>query len=350
MNPSLFFLLLVLLLALYLGWGIKVLPGERWQFFAAMPLRQGADGLWAGLNLTWYGLLTANAYGVAVAVLFLLLGAIGIPFTGIAALAILLLAVCVPASRLVARVVEKKAHTFTVGGAVFVGVLLAPGIVLIVNRILGPELGFQLPLPAALAALVIAYALGEGLGRLACISFGCCYGRRLSDAPLWLQRSFAGRCFIFIGKTRKIAYAGGMEGEKVLPVQALTAILYSGCALVGIYLFLLAHFASAFLLTLSVTQGWRVLSEILRDDYRGSGRFSAYQIMGLVAILYGTGILLLAPATPIPAPALTTGLSLLWRPAPLLFLQGLWLVIFFYTGRSTVTGSRLSFHVHQDRI
>lgn len=350
MNSSLFLLLLALLLALYLGCGIKILPGEHWQFFAAMPLRKGEDGLWAGLNLTWYGLLTANAYGVAVAVLFFLLGAIGIPFSGTAALAILLLAVCVPASRLVARVVEKKAHTFTVGGAVFVGVLLAPGVVLIVNRILGTKLGFQLPLPAALAALVIAYALGEGLGRLACISFGCCYGRRLSDAPLWIQRFFAGRCFSFIGKTRKIAYAGGMEGVEVLPVQALTAVLYSGCGLVGISLFLHAHFASAFLLTLLVTQGWRVLSEILRDDYRGSGRFSAYQIMGLVAILYGAAILLLAPATPPPIPALAAGLSLLWRPAPFLFLQSLWLVIFFYTGRSTVTGSRLSFHVHQDRI
>ena len=141
-----------------------------------------------------------------------------------------------------------------------------------------------------------------------------------------------------------------MEGEKVLPVQALTAILYTGCGLVGIFLFLHALFAAAFLLPLLVTQGWRVLSETLRDDERGGGRFSAYQIMGLIAILYGGGALLLAPASPLPAPALAAGLSLLWRPAALLFLQGLWLVIFFYTGRSTVTGSRLSFHVHQDRI
>lgn len=296
MNPALFLLLFALLLALYLGWGIKVLPKERWQFFAALPLRQGEDGAWQGLNLTWYGLLTANAYAVAVAVLFLLLGAINIPFTGTAVLATLLLALCVPASRLVARVVEKKAHTFTVGGAVFVGVLLAPGVVLLVNRTLGPILGFHLPLPAALAALIIAYAFGEGLGRLACISFGCCYGRRLGAAPLWIQRLCKGRSFTFRGKTKKIAYAGGMEGEEVLPVQALTAILYSGCGLVGILLFLHAHFAAAFLLTLLVTQGWRVLSEILRDDERGGGRFSAYQLMGLTAILYGGGALLLAPA------------------------------------------------------
>ena len=350
MTPTFFLLLFTLVLALYLGWGIKILPNERWQFFAAVPLRQGKDGVWEGLNLTWYGLLTANAYAVAVAVLFLLLGAIGIPLRGTALLATLLLALCVPASRLVARLVEKKSHTFTVGGAVFVGVLLAPGIVLLINLSFGPALGWQLPLPATLAALIIAYAFGEGLGRLACISFGCCYGRRLSAAPLWMQRCLARRCFVFMGKTRKIAYAGGMEGEKVLPVQALTALLYSGCGLVGIFLFLHARFVPAFLLPLLVTQGWRVLSETWRDDDRGEGRFSAYQIMGVTAILYGAGALLLAPATPIPAPALAAGLSTLWRPAALLFLQGLWLVIFFYTGRSTVTGSRLSFHVHRERI
>jgi len=349
MTQTLFLFLFTLVLALYLGWGIKVLPRERWQFLAVVPLRRSEEGDWQGLNLTWYGLLTANAYAVAVAVLFFLLGAIGIPFAGTAALATLLLALCVPASRLVARLVEKKAHTFTVGGAVFVGVLLSPGAVFLINLSLGPALGFHLSLPATLAALVIAYAFGEGLGRLACISFGCCYGRRLSAAPLWMQRCFAHRCFVFIGKTRKIAYAGGMEGEKVLPVQALTAILYSGCGLAGIFLYLHARFAAAFLLPLLVTQGWRVLSETWRDDYRGEGRFSAYQVMGVAAILYGGGALLLASASLIATPALAAGLATLWRPAVLLFLQGLWLVIFFYTGRSTVTGSRLSFHVHRDR-
>jgi hypothetical protein len=51
------------------------------------------------------------------------------------------------------------------------------------------------------------------------------------------------------------------------------------------------------------------------------------------------------------APAqLVTGLQGLWQPGTLLFLQGVWLVIFLYTGRSTVTGATLSFHVHHERI
>ena len=36
--------------------------------------------------------------------------------------------------------------------------------------------------------------------------------------------------------------------------------------------------------------------------------------------------------------------------ALILFLQGIWCVMFFYTGRSTVTGATLSFHIHHDRI
>jgi hypothetical protein len=47
---------------------------------------------------------------------------------------------------------------------------------------------------------------------------------------------------------------------------------------------------------------------------------------------------------------LLTGLKGLWNPALILFMQGIWMTIFLYTGRSTVTGATLSFHVHADRI
>jgi hypothetical protein len=47
---------------------------------------------------------------------------------------------------------------------------------------------------------------------------------------------------------------------------------------------------------------------------------------------------------------LVIGIKSLWNPALILFLQGVWAVIFFYTGRSTVTGANVSFYVHTDRI
>ena len=52
----------------------------------------------------------------------------------------------------------------------------------------------------------------------------------------------------------------------------------------------------------------------------------------------------------IPFPETAAGVAPLWHPAPLLFLQILWLAIFVHTGKSSVTGSTLSFHVHADRI
>ena len=350
MTDYVFMLFLAAALAVYLYWGIRILPRERWQILAAVPVRKKKGDRWDGVNLTWYGLLTGNAYVLAVAMLFILMGSVRVPLAGTASMVTIMLACCVPASRLVARIVEKKAHTFTVGGAVFVGVILAPAVIWLVDRTLGQALAFSISPAAALAALAIAYAFGEGLGRLSCISFGCCYGKPLDDAPSWLQRLFAGRSFVFYGKTRKIAYAGGLEGTKVLPVQALTAVIYSCIALISTTLFLHSMYGLSFVLALALTQGWRVFSETLRADYRGAGTFSAYQVMGLISILYGMAVILLAPGEAMPPPASAAGLTALWHPAPLLFLQAVWLGIFLYTGRSTVTGATLSFHVHQDRI
>ena len=342
--------ILAVILAGYLYWGIRTLPREGWQILAAVPVRKMEGEGWSGVNLTWYGLLSANAYAFAVVLLFILMGAVRVPLAGTAALAAAMLSFCVPASRLVARLVEKKAHTFTVAGAVFVGVLMAPWIVLLLNRTMGVEWGFYVSPAAALAAFAIAYAFGEGLGRLACVSFGCCYGRALNDAPPWLARLFAKHSFSFYGKTRKIAYAGGLEGERVLPVQALTAIIHVGCGLCSIVLFLHSRFIESFVVTMAVTQGWRVLSELLRADYRGAGKVSAYQVMGVIGILYGSAAIILAPATSLSRPDLSGGIATLWHPGVLISIQALWLGIFYYTGRSTVTGATLSFHIHRERV
>ncbi|MCE1224854.1 MAG: prolipoprotein diacylglyceryl transferase [Geobacteraceae bacterium] len=350
MSAALFLLIATFLLAVYLWWGFRFLPAERWQIFATVPERKNELGGWQGINFTWYGLLTANAYLVAVAVLLVLLGSVGVPPLTTAILAVAMLCCCVPASRLVARIVEKKAHTFTVGGAVFVGIIITPLLISLLNRLVGPQLGFQIPVMAAYAAIAIAYAFGEGLGRLACISFGCCYGRPVEPGTGLLSRLFRGRGFIFFGSTKKVVYAGEMEGVEVIPVQALTAVLYTACGLLAMLLFLASHHAAAFLLATTVTQGWRSFSETMRADYRGAGRISAYQVMGVIGVLYAFAMVWLLGGDASAPAQLTTGLKTLWSPALILFLQGIWCVIFYYTGRSTVTGATLSFHIHHDRI
>ncbi|MBN2792936.1 MAG: prolipoprotein diacylglyceryl transferase [Desulfuromonadales bacterium] len=337
---------LALLFSTMMIWGFRVLPREGWQMLATLPIRPLGNGQWQGVNLTWYGLLTANAYLVGLVMLIILLGAAQIPINGVMLLAVAMLLICVPASRLMARIIEGKAHTFTVGGAVFVGIITAPWVI----QLIQVNSDYELPVLTTLAAVGIAYAFGEGLGRLACISFGCCYGKPVSECRPALQRLFSRWHFAFHGETRKICYAGGLEGQPVIPVQAMTALLYVGTALLGVELFLYGHFALAFTLVLLVTQLWRVFSEFLRADFRGNKKFSVYQVMGLLAIPYALSCSLwFSASTSLPA-HLSLGLVALWNPSILGFLQLVWLVLFLYTGRSTVTGASLSFHVHRERI
>jgi len=351
MSRSLIFIVAALVLGSYLCWGFRVLPGERWQILATVPVRKnGREGDWTGVNFTWYGLLSANAYLVAVLVLLLLLGSVGVRPTVVALLATAMLLCCVPASRLVARLVEKKAHTFTVGGAAFVGILITPPVIMLLNNLLGVRFSFHIPLMAACAAIAIAYAFGEGLGRLACISFGCCYGKPVtatSGTPgRWLKRYGV----VFYGSTRKIAYADNMEGVKVIPVQAMTALLYTACGLCASALFLDSRHSTAFLVASIVTQGWRAFSETMRADHRGGGNISAYQIMGIVGMLYAIVLSLVIAPEFTGHVGVASALAGLWRPDLILFLQLLWLVIFIHAGRSTVTGATVRLHLHADRV
>lgn len=350
MTSLAFILLFGILCYAYLSWGILVLPKERWQFLATLPRQRTSEGLWSGTNLTWYGLLSANAYLVAVVVFLTLTASWQLPLPAMGLFTAVLLAICVPASRLVARIVEKKAHTFTVGGAVFVGLLAAPWILSLFNLLASFAGVAQLPVYPVLAALAIAYAFGEGLGRLACLSFGCCYGKPLDGCSSPLQRFFGRWAVQYFGTTKKIAYASGLEGIRVIPVQALTAILYVSAGLIGCALFLNGQPLSAFLLNVAVTQAWRVFSELLRADFRGSGRLSAYQWMGLAAIPYAMIMPWIFPEQLAAVPDLVLGLQQTWRPGVLLVLQGLWLFIFIFTGRSEVTGATVSFHVHHERV
>lgn len=338
---------LALLCAAMLAIGCKFLPLERWQVLAAVPVQLQNDGQWQGVNFTYYGFLTANAYVMAMIMLVVLLQSIGVALGTLLTLACALLCACVPASRIVATIVEGKAHTFTVGGAVFVGIIIAPWLIIVINMLAGAD---NLPTLPTLAALGVAYAIGEGLGRLACISFGCCYGKPIHQCGRLGQLIFSRFNFIFYGKTKKISYASGLMGQPVVPIQALTAMLYVLAALIGTMLFLSGDYRSAFLLTALITQGWRIYSETLRADYRGDHSFSAYQWMGVVGMVYVILVSTLLSSEFSISPQVATGVQALWNPTVILSVQGVWLLLFWYTGKSSVTGSRLSFYVHNGKI
>ncbi|MBI4776934.1 MAG: prolipoprotein diacylglyceryl transferase [Deltaproteobacteria bacterium] len=330
-----------------LVWSCRVLPGERWQVLATMPLAKNEQGWWRGLNITYYGFFQACAFTAALSVMLVMLGSVRMGVLETLSAPLLLLAVCVPASKLVARLVEKKPQTLTVAGASFVGLVLCPWLILGTDALLERRGSFVMPI---LAAVAVSYAFGEGLGRLACISFGCCYGKPLDACSPLIRRLFRNRGFVFTGDTKKIAYAGGPAGRPVIPVQALTSGICVGVGLIGFYLFLRGWFTCAFLLVILVTQGWRAYSETLRDDFRGGGKVTAYQWMAAGAVVYGGLTALWAPAPPALTPDVVVGLSGLWNPAPLLGLEALWLIILVYYGRSKVTASTIRFHVVQSEV
>jgi hypothetical protein len=350
MLDEIFIAILFFALMLIFRWAFQTLPDERWQIIGCLPYMKLTDGSWQGWNLTWYGFFNAVAVVFAVCMFLIMTGSLSIPLIAGLSLLTLLLAICLPAAKILAFLIEKKSNTFTVGGASFIGIIAAPWIISFTNATAGKWLSFNIPPINALTAMSIAYTLGEGIGRLACISFGCCYGKPLADYSPLINKIFQRHNFIFSGKTKKIAYAHELDGQQVIPVQAITAVIYSLTGLAGCYLFLKGFTTAAFVLTLIVTQLWRALSEFMRADYRGEGKISVYQIMALIACLYGFLIVYIFNETSAGTPDLVLGVAALWNPALLIFLLALWVAIFFYSGKSMVTTSLIEIHVLREKI
>lgn len=347
MANELFVVVLAILCSAVLWWGCVSLPPAGRQVLACVPIRQTYPGLWTGVNLTWYGLILATAQCVSVTLFCILMGSLGYPLWMIGLPAALMLMVCIPASKIVARLVEKKKNTFTVGGASFVGFVVSPFIVSGIN-----EVKFiVIPVLPFLAALAASYAIGEGIGRLGCISFGCCYGKPLDACPPFIARLFKRFHFRFSGLLKKAAYEGGFDSVPLAPVQALTSALCFIAGILSTYLFLNGHYRLSFLTAVLITQLWRFVSEFLRSDHRGRGRISAYQFMSLaVATLSFLIVLCFKTALSAPVPIMSKGLGAIAAVPYIIFIEALWIIIFLFLGRSTVTGSMLSLFVRRDKI
>lgn len=350
MTEVLFLLTTGVLLAALLFWGITHLPGERWQMLAIVPRQKKDSRTWQGTNLTYYGFFIASSQLLSLALLLILLGAMNISLVGTLLATGMLLSVCIPAARIVAILVEKKRHTFTIGGASFVGILLAPFCILGASEVLNGFTSCYLPLIPVMAAMAIAYTLGEGLGRLGCLSYGCCYGKPLNTCGPFMQRLFSKTGTIFYGSTKKAEYESKLSGERLVPVQAITCIIFSLTALIGSWMFLRGHFTATLVMCIAVTQTWRLLSETLRADFRGFGKISAYQKMGGLAVLYICGVALITQPIAMQQPVIMRGIHQLWNPGIILALQLTWLLFFIYFGRSTVTASTVSFSLVKERI
>ncbi len=325
------------------AWSFRTLPREQWQILAVLPRQKESDGAWRGVNLTYYGVFNGLGLALAVSVAVFLPGTVGLPLAHLAWCILAVLVITVPASKIINRLVEGHWHGFTIGGASFIGMVAGPWVVWGVSRLAFPPSEGMSAMMVVMGAISPAYALGEGVGRLACISFGCCYGKPLEDCPAWLAKGFTRWAFVFEGRLKKSSYAHGFEGRRLVPVQALTAIISSAAGLVGVAVFLYGHPVLAYVVPIIVTQVWRFISEFLRADYRGAGRISAYQAMALAGAVYTVLLGWVWPAVPVLAPDVARGLALLWTPGAMLLIEGIALFVAIRMGLSTVTTARIHF-------
>ncbi len=332
-----------------LAWGIRALPAERWQMIAAVPMAKNGNGEWQGLNLTFYGFFSATASTFGVALMIVLLvgdrhataggGSCDRDHDG----------------DLRSRVESAGAgdrgqaqYLYDCRRSIFASLILPPGMV-VVQRGLWRWFDVRIYAMPVLAAAAITYALSEAIGRMACLSFGCCYGKPVSEASPRLARMFARFPLVFHGSTKKAAYASGLADEPLIPVQTITSLVFTLSGLVGLGFFLAGHWRLAGIVPALATWSWRALSECLRADHRGNSRISVYQGMALIAMAYLALMLSVIPSEG-PVPNLMAGLAQVTSAGVIVLLQLLWVGLFLYYGRSRVTGSVVSFHVVAERV
>lgn len=350
MHVEIFILVAALIFVVLFFWAFKRLPREEWQFICSFPSIKTEGGRWQGWNLTYYGFFTALALVCALLVFLVMMFSMQIPSAITIFIITAVLAFCLPAASLTARILEKKKYTLSVGGTFFIGMLITPWIIYAAGFLNKTYFASNLSLLSVMTALIVAYSIGEGLGRLACISFGCCYGKKLDLCPAFVQKVFKNINFTFTGNLKKISYAHQWEGQQVIPIQALTAVIYVFFGLLGMYLFFRGFVVLPLVLNLFVTQIWRVLSEFMRADYRGEGKISGYQIMASLSILYGVFVVYLFKGESAIMPDLTLGIKSLWNPILIIFMFILWVTTLIYTGKSKVTNSEIELLIIKENI
>jgi hypothetical protein len=305
---------------------------EKYQVLFCVPTEK-KNNHWSGFNITWYGFIIAMSFTFSFIVFVFLTGSSGIDYSAVALPLLIPVIIGVMASKLLAGFIEKKKATISVAAAAFIVLVLIPPSFYIQYLVTGNHI----QVIPVLSAISIAYAFGEGYGRLACISFGCCYGRPVRETGSIFKKLFRTMNFRFYGKMKKAVYEGKLEGVKLVPIQGITSIIYVMTGIVGAMLYYRGYFSLTLMMVISVSSVWRFLSEFLRSDFRGQGKISAYQIMSLLNIVYVALLSVFSRATNTPSIAFENGIRAitLWEIVPILFVM--FIVLTIYYGKSKVT-------------
>ena len=332
-----------------LVWGIKTLPAERWQMIAAVPMAKNGNGEWQGLNLTFYGFFSATASTFGVALMIVLLSSIGTSLLTAAAVIATMMAICVPASKVLARVIEGKRNTFTIAGAAFVASLILPPGMVLVQRGLWRVVQHQ--------DLRVA---GAGGGRN-CVR--AVRGDRQDGVPelrllLWqaAERSESAAGADVFTLSAGVPWQHQESGVR-LRTGGRTTDSGADDYLAGVYavwtggLGILSSWTLAAGGTCASVGDMELEGAIGMFARRLSRKFADFRVSGmaLIAMGYLTLTLSIIPGDGL-TPNLMAGLVQVTSASVIVPLQLLWMGLFLYYGRSRVTGSVVSFHVVAERV
>ncbi|TAG67352.1 MAG: hypothetical protein EAZ24_15595 [Burkholderiales bacterium] len=199
-----------------------------------------------------------------------------------------------------------------------------------------------------IAAACIAYVLGEAIGRLACLSFGCCYGRPLSQCTSLQKALYSRFTDTYRGRFKKIAYASGLNDQPVIAVQSIACAVLFVLFLLALWMFWKGYIAASIVTALGGSQLWRVYSEQLRADFRGRDGFTHYQAMAIVGALLSTAFAwFYGQAAPSALASALAGWRAVTQSEVIVASQLLAVLIALFMGRSSVTSSRLEMLLHE---
>lgn len=329
---SLFFSVFLLIII----WGLKNLSRDEFQFFCAIPYKKIEENTYEGTNITFYGIISALSCSASVFLFLVLIKFIDFPLKLAYFILITIFLTGLYASRTLAYIIEKRKDTLTIGGATFVsGIISVPLIYFFIKSFNINETYF---LPV-LTALTTSYTFGEGLGRLACISFGCCYGKpaeRYPKLPKILKIKF-------FSETKKAVYDSNYKNLELINIQGIVVCLFTILAILSVILIMLEKFKIALLISFTMPAIVRFFSEFFRDDNRGINyKLSTYQFFSLILVIYS--LIFLYIFKPLETKIYIKS-TIFFSNTELIILTALFFTTLIHSGVSKVTASKISFNL-----
>ena len=105
-----------------------------------------------------------------------------------------------------------------------------------------------------------------------------------------LKKIFTWSAVVFEGKNKKIAYAAGLDGHKIIPIQLITMLASSFAGVVTLVLFTEGKPLLAYLAATALCRFLEDFFRILPQRLPRQGEISAYQLMSVFSVIFALAV------------------------------------------------------------